>query len=190
MKKIKLLALLILIGSLGVVRAQVLNFKNAAVSFRLEAPAGSLLANNKSLTGSIDIAKGTFQVRVDVQAFRFNSESLPDRINDYTSQRFHLYYMQSEKYPHASYNGTFSSKEVNWNKDGVYKVKTAGSLTIHGVTRQADIPITVYIKNGKSRVESNFMVETKDYAIRLPSSVKALFFQNVDVVVKSDLDKL
>ncbi len=189
MKKIKLLALLCLIYNLGTVNAQVLNFKNPEVSFALEAPAGSLIAKNKSLSGSIDMIKNTFQVKVAVQAFQFESESLPGRINDYTSQRFHLYYMQSEKYPDAGYTGTLTGKDINWKKDGVYKVKTTGSLTIHGVTRPADIPITVYIKNGKCRVESNFMVETKDYAIRVPSSVKALFFQQVEVQVKAELDK-
>ena len=190
MKKIKFFVLLCLVCNLEMVHAQVLQFNKAEVSFLLEAPAGSLTAKNKSLTGSIDITGNTFRVKVNVAAFRFDSETLPERINDYTSQRFHMYYMQSEKFPEAGYTGLINGKSISWTKDGTYKATTNGTLTIHGVSQPAEIPITVTIKNGRYSVDAEFIVATKDFGIRLPASVKALFFQNVAVRVKSDLIKM
>lgn len=189
MKKIELLLIALIIGS-TFVRAQTINLKNGQTTFKLEAPAGSLSATNKNVSGQIDPSDGTFVINVDVRAFKFDSEVMPVRINDYTSQRFHLYYMQSEQFPDAAYRGKVLNRNaIQWTKNGVYKVKTSGSLTIHGQTKEAEIPVVIVIKDGVARMESTFTVATKDYGVRLPSSVSGTFFRDIEVHVTAGLER-
>jgi polyisoprenoid-binding protein YceI len=97
-------------------------------------------------------------------------------------QHFNEKYAESEKYPKA----TFQGKIVGYKADaaGAQQVKAQGKLTIHGVTKDIDVPGTVEAQGNKLQMKSKFMIKVADYNITIPQ----LVFQNIAEEVEVTLE--
>ncbi len=71
-------------------------------------------------------------------------------------EHFNENYMESDKFPKAEFKGRTDLSGVNFTKDGSYKVKASGKLTMHGVTKDVTTPGTIVVKsrcgNGKYQI--------------------------------------
>jgi polyisoprenoid-binding protein YceI len=104
-------------------------------------------------------------------------------------EHFNENYMESDKFPKSTFKGSISNiKDVNFAKDGTYKVSTAGTLTMHGVSKQVTIPATITIKGGKISASSTFMVLLSDYNIAIPSVVKDKIAKDIKITVNCDYE--
>jgi len=93
-----------------------------------------------------------------VKGFKFNNSLLEDHFNEN--------YMESTKFPNASFKGTVTNiKDVNFTKNGTYKVSVTGKLTIHGVTKDVTTNGTIEVNGAKVIAKSNFIVKVKEYGI-------------------------
>ena len=50
-----------------------------------------------------------------------------------------------------------------------YRIKTKGILLLHGVDRAVEVPGTVVVEEGRSKVEAAFTIKLADYNIEAPS---------------------
>lgn len=74
--------------------------------------------------------------------------------------------LETEKYPVSSFKGkVIKSKNVN----NETKIAAAGTLTIHGKTKELTINATLKKTENKVLVESNFSVFLRDFDIDAPS---------------------
>ncbi len=104
-----------------------------------------------------DITKSSVKVTVDAASINTDNQR---RDNDLRSKNF----LMVEKYPEI----TFVSKKIRKQGDGFVAI---GDLTLHGVTREVQIPfeITAVINdpwgNKRMGVEGSFEINRRDYDI-------------------------
>ena len=102
-------------------------------------------------------------------------------------EHFNENYLESDKFPKATFKGKIvNNSDVNYKKDGTYKVKTKGQLTIHGVTKEVEADGTIEVKGGKIVGTSTFNVNPEDYKISIPNLVRDKIAKQIKVTVKAD----
>ena len=90
----------------------------------------------------------------------------------------------TDKWPKAVYKGEIVEHAAMDTTVVAYSVKTKGTLSLHGVERQVEIPGTVIVEEGRSKIEAAFTLELADYDIEAPSIV-AFVKVNQEIVVEA-----
>jgi YceI-like domain len=148
----------------------------------VESP-DDVMAVNNSVVCVLDAKTGTLQFAVVMKGFEFPKALMQEHFNEN--------YLETEKYPKAEFKGTLvNNNAVNYAKDGVYKVKVAGSLSLHGVTKSINADGEINVKNGKIRATSTFQVQLSDYKISIPSVVADKLSPVAKVSVDCNLELL
>ncbi len=81
-------------------------------------------------------------------------------------------YLEVKKYPYATFSGSIS--EVKTAGEDSLGVMTKGTMQIHGVKKDLNIPCTVSSEGSGYRVHGEFMVLLSDFDIPIP---KIMFLQ-------------
>lgn len=147
--------------------------ERSAITFFSDALIEDITATNAKTTSIFSKQTGDIVFSVPIREFQFEKKLMQEHFNEK--------YMESDKYPKA----TFSGKLENWDPDesSVQQVKAKGKLTIHGVTREIELPGTVQL-NDKIVMKSKFIVKLADYNIKIPQIV----FQNIAEEIEVTVD--
>lgn len=79
--------------------------------------------------------------------------------------------LESAKYPTI----TFTSTDVKGNlRDGKFKVKIAGDITLHGVTKRIVIPATVTANADTLNAKGEFTLNRSDFRVKATSAFNGL----------------
>lgn len=178
----KLIITAVLMMSVNAMFAQKYITRTGKVSFFSSTPIENIEAFNNEVASIIDADNGEFAFQVPIKGFKFEKALMQEHFNES--------YMESHKYPKATYKGTITDiQNVNFAKDGEYKVNTAGQLTIHGVTKQVSIPGIITVKGGEIMINSKFTVKPADYEIKIPGIAKGKIADDIEVTMDSKLNK-
>lgn len=154
---------------------------NGKVTLKSDAPLELIEARSHKLRGAIDPEKQTFAWSLDVKTLEgFNSPLQREHFNEN--------YLESNKYPKASFSGKIIEK-VDLNTDGMYAIRAKGKLLLHGVEQERIIKSTLEIKNGKAIVHATFSVLLADHDINIPRIVYQKIAEEVMVTVDAELKK-
>jgi len=149
------------------------------ISFRSDAPLELIKASSNSLAGIIDTSKNTFSFKVAISSFEgFNSRTQREHFNEN--------YMQTEKYPDASFKGKII-EDLDLSKDGTASVRAKGILNIHGVDNERIIKADLTVKNKVITLRSNFVVLLSDHNIPIPKVVYQKLANEIKVEVNTTL---
>lgn len=152
---------------------------DAKISFRSEAPMELIRASSNNLVGLLDTSKKNFSFRVPISSFEgFNSRTQREHFNEN--------YMQTEKYPEASFKGKII-EDINLSEEGSYTVRAKGWLNIHGVEKERIIKTELTVKNNVIAVKSNFTVLLSDHNIPIPKVVYQKLANEIKVEVNTTL---
>jgi polyisoprenoid-binding protein YceI len=92
--------------------------------------------------------------------------------------------MESTKFPKSDFKGKISNlADVDFSKDGMYKAKVTGNLTMHGVTQPATADAIITVKGGKISASSKFKVKLNDYKIERPAVVADKISDTIEISV-------
>ncbi|MBS1609210.1 MAG: YceI family protein, partial [Bacteroidetes bacterium] len=83
-----------------------------------------------------------------------------------------------------------NNSEINYTKDGSYKAKVKGTLTIHGETKNVETTGSILIKDKKPEINASFEVLLSDYKISIPSLVNDKISNTVKITLEEKLDPL
>lgn len=176
-----LLAALLLITTS--VTAQKYMTKTGQIRFSSETPVEKIEATNNQVNSAMDISTGDFVFKVLIRGFEFKKALMQEHFNEN--------YMESDKMPNSTFTGKITNlKEINFNRDGVYKAIVEGNLTIHGVTQKIKEKGTIEIKGGRIIAKATISVKPKDYNITIPGAVVANIAETIQVSVDATLDKI
>lgn len=75
----------------------------------------------------------------------------------------------TDQWPKAVYQGAIAEHTAIDSTGVAYRVKTEGILSLHGVDRAIEVPGTVVVEEGRSKVEAAFTLKLADYNIEAPS---------------------
>jgi len=135
---------------------------------------------NNEVANILDIRTGKIIFQVLIKSFKFEKELMQEHFNEN--------YMESDKFPKADFKGNIINfDEVNFSKDGVYNIKTAGKLTIHGITSDITIPGTLTVKGNTITAKAQFSILLKDYKIQVPDLVADKVNSNATITIESNL---
>ena len=165
--------LFLLILALSPAIAQKYKAEGGYVKFFSEATLEDIAAENNNGTSVFDQGNGNIVFSIPIQSFEFDKSLMKEHFNEK--------YMESEKYPKATFKGTISDFQ---NSEGVQKVQAQGSMTIHGVTRQVSYEGQIEKKGDQLRMTSTFKVRLEDYKVKIPR----LLWQNIAEEVEVTVD--
>lgn len=170
MKK-KILLGLMLCSSL-LVSAQVYKSTESKVDFKSTTPMEDIEAENKKAKAAVRVKDKLVMVQIKIISFKFEKPLMEEHFNEK--------YMETEKYPNASFNGNIV-EDVDLTKDGTYEVNVKGKLKIHGVEQERTLKGTIVVANGKLDLKTSFKVKLKDHKIKVPKVVVANIAEVIDV---------
>jgi polyisoprenoid-binding protein YceI len=135
------------------------------ITFYSHAAIEDITASNKKVSSGLNVASNDIAFSLRIMSFVFPKKLMQEHFNEK--------YMESEKYPTA----TFAGKVEGYDPKGagVQRVKTRGNLTIHGVTRPVEITGTMENLKDEIRLKSKFIVRLEDHKIEIPT----MFWQNI-----------
>ncbi|HEY0740516.1 MAG TPA: YceI family protein [Chryseosolibacter sp.] len=168
---IRLLTLLIFTSTL--VTAQKMTVEKSKVVFFSDAAIEDITADNKKASGLFNQDNGEIVFSIPMSAFKFAKALMQEHFNEK--------YMESEKFPKATFQGKVEGYNKNLNSQSV---KAIGKMTIHGVTKDVEIPGTITKQGNKLQMNTKFMVKLADYNITIPQ----LLWQNIAEQVEVTAD--
>ncbi|MFZ6010736.1 MAG: YceI family protein [Bacteroidota bacterium] len=156
------------------VLAQKFKSEKSFVSFFSDAAIEDIAADNKRSSSIFDTASGDIVFSIPINEFQFQKSLMQEHFNEK--------YMESDKYPKATFSGKISG--FNPATEGIQNAIAKGKLTIHGVTKDVEIPGTIENQVDKLLVKSKFIVKLADYKIAIPR----LLWQNIAEQVEVTVD--
>jgi len=157
--------------------------KTGEVAFYSKASLENIEAHNRSVTCVLDTKSGNLQFAVLMKGFEFEKALMQEHFNEN--------YVESHKYPKAEFKGQVTNlTELNFTKDGTYKAKVKGKLSLHGQTRDVETTGSITVKGGKILADATFEIALADYQIEIPNVVKDNIGKTVSITVDCDLEPL
>lgn len=157
--------------------------KTGEATFFSHAPLEDIEAKNQKCGAQFIPSANEIRVVIPIKGFIFEKSLMQAHFNEN--------YMESDKYPVALFNGYIADTSTfKIGIPGEYKVLTKGTLTIHGVKVEREIPCTLMVQEGiKSLfVKAEFPVILKDHNIKIPSAVGKNLAEEVLVKYTATLD--
>ena len=161
----KRLPVFLLVGICATAYGQKYASEKSFVSFYSHATIEDIAAKNTKASSIFNVATGDIVFSIPTKEFEFAKSLMKEHFNEK--------YMDSEKLPKSTFQGKITGFQVNG--PGVQQAKATGKLTIHGITKEIDVPGTVEFTNGKVIIKSAFIAKLDDYEIMRPQ----LLWQNI-----------
>jgi len=136
----------------------ILNFSTKKGSVKFVSPTDpDVSAINNEVSSKINGA-GEIRFSLLFKGFQFKYAEMQTHFNEE--------YVESEKYPRASFTGTIQNiKSIDLTKDGKYTAKVVGTLTMHGVTKPVQTSATLNISKGKIAAAATIGILISDFNI-------------------------
>ena len=160
MKTIQLLLVSVLF--MGLVHGQEKYItKQGHISFFSHSPVEDIKADNNQVLSIIDTSNGQIAVSLLIQSFIFEKSLMQEHFNEN--------YMESHKYPKAVFKGKIQDLgDITEHKQ---TVGITGELTIRGITKPIETTAEIKKLDDGIILVGDFLVEVKDYNIKIPSIV-------------------
>jgi hypothetical protein len=168
-----LLSSLFFACSLTVIAQQRYVAEKSMISFFSDGAIEDISAVNEKVTSIFDVVNGEVAYLLSIKDFQFPNKLMQVHFNEK--------YLESEKYPKSSFQG----KIIGFNATGTGRqsVKATGKLTLHGVTKDVEVPGTVEVAGNRLVVIAKFMIKLLDYDIKIPQVVYQNIAQQVEVTI-------
>jgi len=165
MKKILLIGLVV---SSHALFAQKLTSTNSITTFFSSATLEDIAATTKKGKSVIDTSNGNIAFSIPISSFEFEKLLMQEHFNEK--------YMETEKFPKASFSGLIEK----WNGESLEVATTKGKLNIHGVTKEIIVNGNVIFEENRLILTAKFNVRLEDFGVEVPS----LMFQKIAEVVE------
>lgn len=147
------------------------------ISFYSHTAIEDIAADNDNVSSVIDAASGEVAVIVMMTAFQFEKKLMQEHFNEN--------YVESEKYPKATFNGKIlSNSEVDYTSKGKYPVKVEGDMLIHGVKRNIVVDGSIEVIKEGIVVRAKFLLNPEDYNIKIPRVVRKNIAEKLEISIE------
>ena len=151
--------------------------RQGKISFYSETPIENIEAHTNKVLCIIDLNKGQVAVDLLIKSFEFKKKLMQEHFNEN--------YMESDKFPKATFKGTFSSpKELQELKEGRYTLPVKGEISIHGVKQPLDKEIELIVEKDQIKAAFELKVKVADHKIKIPN----LVIDNIAEVIEVKVD--
>jgi polyisoprenoid-binding protein YceI len=154
--------------------------KTGTISFHSHTFLENVDAVNDHSMAVIDANKKNLAFSCLMKQFIFPKKLMQEHFNEN--------YVESDKYPKATFSGSYT-EDVPFDKDGTYPIHVSGKLTIHGVTKDVQVPATLTVKGTAITGTATFKVNPTDYNISIPFIVREKIEKENTVNIKIEWTK-
>lgn len=155
--------------------------KTGEITFEASVPSfEEVKAENTNVSAVLDATTGNFAALALMKGFRFKVALMEEHFNEN--------YIESSKYPKATFKGTI--QDFDFSKvsgEGEYIIN--GTLNLHGVDKNLEVPAVISIKGGAVLVSTQFVLNPADFKIKIPSIVSNKIADEVNVSAVFELHK-
>jgi len=136
----------------------IVSFSTKKGSIKFVSPTDAdVSAINNEVSSKIS-ATGDIRFSLLFKGFQFKYAEMQKHFNEE--------YIESEKYPRASFTGTIQNiKSIDLSKEGKYTAKVVGTLNMHGVTKPVQTSATLIISKGKIAATATMSINMSDFKI-------------------------
>jgi len=159
--------------------------KSGKVNFDATSPSSPerVEAMNRSAICVIDTKTGAIQFTMLMKGFEFERALMEEHFNEN--------YVESNKFPKAEFKGKIKDNDdISYGKDGTYKAKVKGDITIHGETKEVEAEGKLVVLNGKISADAEFTVKLSDFKISIPGLVADKVSKTARITVSCSLEPL
>jgi polyisoprenoid-binding protein YceI len=173
----RIIFLVLVLASVHVYAQGIFKCNEGEISFFSETSVENIDARNKNISSFINTSTKEVVFVVPIRNFKFKSSLMEEHFNEK--------YLESDKYPDAIFQGKIN-EDLDFAKDGEYKVTAAGTMKMHGVEKAVTPSGTLTIKNGTLALKCEFNVALKDYNIIVPKLVVANIAEVIPVKLNAN----
>jgi hypothetical protein len=167
--------LIVLLTGLGFTAyGQQFSLEKSLVSFFSDAAIEDITAKNTKSASIYNSKSDSIVFSIPIKEFKFAKSLMQEHFNEK--------YMESDKFKVSTFVGVVSGRTDGVS--GPQQVKATGKLTIHGVTKNVEIPGTIERVKDKVLIKSKFNIKLEDYSIARPQ----ILWQNIAEVVEVSVD--
>jgi polyisoprenoid-binding protein YceI len=166
-----LLIILLLSAYPGI--AQKYKSTSGTIKFYSEELLEDITAINKDVKSVFDIESGQIVFSLPITGFEFAKSLMQEHFNEK--------YLESEKYPKATFKGIITGYQANTKNPNV---EAEGELEIHGVKQKIKVQGSLDFIGEKLIIHTVFMIKLVDYKITVPK----LMFQKIAEEIEVTLD--
>ena len=180
MKNTLLLLATIAIASTGISQEKYFT-RDGHIKFFSSTPVEDIEADNHKVTSVLDEATGKIEFAANMKSFEFEKALMEEHFNEN--------YVESKEYPKATFKGSVKDFKMG-SYAAASEVMVAGKMTMHGVTKELEIPGKIEFSDGKYHLTSKFMINPEDYNIEIPNTVRDNIAKEMEVTVDALLGPL
>lgn len=157
--------------------------QTGSIRFFSKAPLENIEAVNNQVSSVIDMNSGEIVFRMLMKAFVFEKALMQEHFNDK--------YVESHKFPRASFRGKIINFEKIEVRDKPVNVQITGTLAIKDISKEIEASGTLQrVQGGNISGKSEFTINLKEFGIRIPSAVRNNISDNILITVKMEYEKL
>ncbi|UFH53482.1 YceI family protein [Spirosoma sp. KNUC1025] len=160
--------------------AQMLTAKSGQSSFFSETPVENISATNSNVKAVLNPASKQIAVKMTMTDFQFPNKLMQEHFNEN--------YIESEKYPDATFTGTIN-EAIDWSKPGTYPITAKGTMELHGVKQPRTLSGKLTIEPNRTILTTDFTVALVDYKIQVPKLVMMKIAEQIKVQNKLEFPK-
>ena len=166
---------ILLLPKVQVVYGQKLMSIESEISFFSSAPIEDISAINSQAKSAVDLETRQIVFSVPIKDFEFAKSLMKEHFNEK--------YMESDRFPNAIFNGTFSKSneenDVAWAE---------GTLEIHGVKKKIKVPGKLILEDTTANLTCNFKVLLEDYNIKIPKLLFQNIAEEIEITIRFDYE--
>jgi hypothetical protein len=148
--------------------------RTGTVIFEASVPSfEEVKAKNESVTCVLNIKTGEIASLVLMKAFRFKVALMEEHFNET--------YIESDKYPKATFKGTIQGFNINSISSVPKEFKMNGILELHGKSKEINTIITLRKVNDAIEINADFNVNSDEFNIEIPQMLTKKVSKKVNI---------
>ena len=178
--RVIILGLMLTAALPGFAQSDIFSTREGSITFFSSAPLEDIEAKNNKVISLLNIRNSELAVRVPIKQFLFRNMLMQEHFNEN--------YMESEKYPHATFKGKIN-EAIDFQKPGTYDVSSTGILNIHGVNQKRTLKGKLTIDGSGMTLDTQFDVLLVDHKIKIPKIVFNKIAEKIAVTTRFDYSR-
>jgi len=154
----------------------VLKAVDGKVSFFSQAPLEDIYAVSHQVNSFINKSTGEIVFIIPMRSFDFEKDLMEEHFNEK--------YIESDKYPNATYKGKIEG-EIDFSVPGTYSLTSSGLMGIHGKEKMISEGGTIRITQDTVFLDTKFRVAIADYDIAIPKLLIKNIADTVEVTLNA-----
>lgn len=134
--------------------------KNLNISFFSKTSVEDIDATSHKGVSAISLKNKDVFFRVPLVSFEFRNKLMEEHFNEN--------YVESDKYPNASFRGRITSMTPIAGQLGAFDVKVTGKLNLHNVEKEYTVSGILKTDKSQISIQCKFTILIKDHNIEIP----------------------